>query len=156
MTDEYAALVTELKALSQGTEPDPVITLPMAEDDWDTRPDTDSYGIVSLDFETGQMHGDDLIIATAYEGSVDLFSRARSGDGWIKLITAALTEHCGGSWELNSRTYERETGLFHWEWTFQVSDLEIPEPDQQPNQEGETPTQPEEPIEEPPTEGEDP
>ena len=155
VTDEYAALVTELKTLSQGTDPDPVIALPMAEDDWDTRPDTDSYGIVSLDFEAGQMHGDDLIIATAYEGSVDLFSQARSGAGWIGLITAALTKHCGGSWELNSRTYERETGMFHWEWVFQVTDLEIPEPEQQPIQEGE-PGQPEEPIDEPPNEDEDP
>ena len=38
----------------------------------------------------------------------------------VGLITDTLTEHCGASWSLNSHTYERETGLFHWEWTFEV------------------------------------
>jgi len=51
---------------------------------------------------------------------VDLFSRKKDGDGWISLICGALTEHCDGAWRFNSLQYERETGLFHWEWTFQV------------------------------------
>ena len=117
MPEEYASLVEDLKALEQdGTE------LPMAEDEWYTRPDTVSYGIVSLDFEAGQLNGDGLKQDVSHEGSVDLFSLARSGAGWVQLITAALTEHCGSAWSLNSHTYERDTGLFHWEWTFEVED----------------------------------
>ena len=126
MPDEYNALVTDLKTLEQPldagtTEEDPeMVTLPMAEDEWNTRPDTVSYGIVSLDFEADAFYGDNRKIAAAYEGSVHLFSLVRNGAGWIPLIKAALTKHCDGAWQLNHHTYERETGLFHWEWVFQV------------------------------------
>lgn len=115
MPEEYENLVEALKALEQEGA-----GLPMAEDEWYTRPDTVSYGIVSLEFEAGQLNGDGLKQDVSHEGSVDLFSLARSGAGWVPLITATLTEHCGGSWSLNSHTYERDTGLFHWEWTFEV------------------------------------
>lgn len=119
MPTEYTNLVTALKALTQGERPNQV-KLPMAEDDWNTRPETVSYGIVSLDFEADALRGDNIKVATAYEGSVDLFSLQRSGAGWVELITETLTEHCEGCWSLNSHQYERETGLFHWEWVFQV------------------------------------
>ena len=112
MPEEYTSLVTALKALTQGEEPDPVVTLPMAEDEWNTRPDTVSYGTVRLDFEASALTGDDRKCAVAYEGSVDLFSLQRDGAGWIQLITETLTEHCGSCWTLNSHMYERETGLF--------------------------------------------
>ena len=121
MPTEYTALVEALKALHQGEEAN-LQTLPMCEDDWNTRPETVSYGIVSLDFEAGALYGDDRKVITAYEGSVDLYSLVRSGAGWVELITATLTEHCGGCWDLNNHTYERETGLFHWEWVFQVEE----------------------------------
>ena len=120
MPDGYTSLVSALKALTQGETPDPVITLPMAEDEWNTRPDSDSYGMVLLNFEADALRGDDVKTVTAYEGSVDLFSKIRSGDGWVEIITGTLTEHCGGCWSLNAHMYERETGLFHWEWAFQV------------------------------------
>ena len=124
MPEEYTNLVTALKALEQVENPeaqDPVtVTLPMAEDEWYTRPDTVSYGIVSLDFEADQLEADGVKNDTSYEGSVDLFSMVRSGAGWVELITGTLTEYCGGSWSLNSHTFERDTGLFHWEWTFEV------------------------------------
>ena len=120
MPEEYTALVTALKALTQGESPAQVVTLPMAEDDWNTRPDTVSYGTVRLDFEADALRGDNVKQCTAYEGSVDLFSLQRGGAGWVPLITAALTEHCEGAWSLNTHMYERETGLFHWEWAFQV------------------------------------
>lgn len=124
MPEEYTRLVEALKNLTQEGDPgaeDPVtVTLPMAEDEWYTRPDTVSYGTVSLDFEADALRGDDRKVATAYEGSVDLFSLVKNGAGWVEAITGTLTEHCGGAWSLNSHTYERETGLFHWEWAFQV------------------------------------
>ena len=120
MPEEYTALVTALKALTQGESPAQVVTLPMAEDDWNTRPDTVSYGIVQLDFEVDALTGDNRKVTTAFEGSVDLYSLQRDGAGWVELITAALTEHCESCWSLNHHTYERDTGLFHWEWAFQV------------------------------------
>ena len=119
MPEEYTSLVTALKALTQGESPN-TVTLPMAEDEWNPRPDTVSYGTVQLDFEVETLAGDDRKCVTAYECSVDLFSLQRSGAGWVELITATLTEYCGNCWGLNSHQYERETGLFHWEWAFQV------------------------------------
>lgn len=119
MPTEYTNLVTALKALSQGEKPNEV-KLPMAEDDWNTRPETVSYGIVSLDYEVAALRGDNKKLATSYSGSVHLFSLQRDGAGWVALITDTLTDYCEGAWSLNHHTYERNTGLFHWEWTFQV------------------------------------
>jgi len=123
MPEEYDSLVTDLKALTQ-TEGEgqgaQTVTLPMAEDEWYTRPDTVSYGTVRLDFEADALHGDNRKKAIAYEGSVDLFSLVKNGAGWVELITQTLEEHCEGCWSLNAHMYERDTGLFHWEWTFQV------------------------------------
>lgn len=124
MPDEYLELVAALKALEQeadmAADDADKVTLPMAEDEWYTRPDSVSYGTVRLDFEADALHGDNRKVATAYEGSVDLYSMARSGAGWVEMISHTLEEHCDGSWSLNLHTYERETGLFHWEWAFQV------------------------------------
>ena len=116
---KYTSLVAALKALTQGETPN-TVTLPMAEDGWNTRPQSDSYGIVQLDFEANSLDGDDGKLDTTYEGSVDLYSHTRSGSGWVELITATLSAYCGPCWSLNLHTYERETGLFHWEWTFET------------------------------------
>ena len=124
MPEEYTNLAEALKTLEQVEDPNaevPVtVTLPMAEDEWNTRPDTVSYGTVRLDFEADALRGDNRKVATAWEGSVDLYSLVRGGAGWIPLITRTLTKHCGGCWSLNHHTFERDTGLFHWEWAFQV------------------------------------
>ena len=120
MPEEYTNLVTALKSLTQGELPGTVITLPMAENEWNTRPDANSYGIVALDFEADALHGDNVKQITAYEGSVDLFSRSKDGAGWVELIAATLTEYCEGAWSLISHQYERENNIFHWEWVFQV------------------------------------
>ena len=117
---KYEKLVQALMALTQNNE-----TLPMKEDEWRTRPEENSYGIVRLGFEAGALTGEDVKLDTAYEGSVDLFSRSRNGNGWRALIEETLTEYCGACWELNSRQYERETGLAHWEYTFQITDEEV-------------------------------
>lgn len=119
MPEEYTALAEAMKQLTQG-EGGSMIRLPMAENGWNTRPDEVSYGVIALEFEADALYGDDRKAATAYEGSVDLFSMVKGGAGWIQLITGTLTEHCDGAWRLNSFQYERETGLFHWEWTFQI------------------------------------
>ena len=118
---KYENLVNALKALTQGEAPtDEVETLPMAEDEWYRRPETVSYGIVSLDFESNALRGDMTKCDRSWEGSVDLFSLERSGAGWVPLIEDTLTAYADGCWELNSHTYETETGLFHWEWIFEV------------------------------------
>ena len=119
MPTEYTNLVAALKALTQGEAPD-TVTLAMAENEWNTRPDADSYGVVALEFETDALYGDNVKHAIAYEGSVDLYSRKKDGDGWIRMIRNALTENCEGCWRLNYHGYERSTGLFHWEWAFQM------------------------------------
>lgn len=125
MPEEYTSLVNALKELKQAEDPRavPVVykTLPMAEDEWYTRPDEVSYGIVSLDFEADALNGDDRKASTAFEGSVDLFSMARNGAGWVELICQTLETFCDASWSLNSHSYERDTGLFHWEWVFQTT-----------------------------------
>lgn len=117
MPEEYAALVEAMKGLTQDDE-----TLPVAENDWNTRPDTESYGIIACEFEADALNGDNAKLAAAYEGSVDLYSRKKDGAGWIPLIRRALAAHCESAWHLNSHNYERETGLFHWEWVFQVEE----------------------------------
>ena len=121
MPDEYLALVAAMKALTkEATTSEPAVTLKVAEDGWDTRPDAESYGIIQLDFEADALRGDNRKQITAYEGSMDLYSRKKDGDGWIPLIRDMLEEHCEGSWSLNYHGYERESKLYHWEWVYQV------------------------------------
>ena len=115
MCDAYRNLAEALKNLEQDGS-----TLPMAEDEWYTRPDTVSYGIVSLESEADALAAGDRKRDISYEGSVDLFSLVRGGAGWVEMITEALETWCGPCWSLNSHTYERGTSLFHWEWTFEV------------------------------------
>ena len=124
----YEKMVLALKSLTQGESPN-AVTLQMAEERWDTRPDTDSYGYVNLEFEAGQLNADDLKEDAGFEGSVDLFSHSRSGSGWKSLVERTLTEYCGTCWEMNSRQYEAETGLFHWEYVFQITDEEAGDAD---------------------------
>ena len=119
MPDEYTALAEAMKQLTQGEGPEQ-IRLPMAENGWNTRPDDVSYGVIALEFEADALRGDDRKVATAYEGSVDLFSRDKHGSGWVELIAECLTAHCDGAWSLESHQYETETRLFHWEWVFQI------------------------------------
>ena len=122
MLEEYTALVTAMKSLTQAsaitTEPDK--TLPVAEDGWDTRPDAESYGEIYLEFEADHLDGDNRKHDRAFEGSVHLFSGKRNGEGWPALIEQTLTEYCDSCWRLDYHTHETETNLFHWEWVYQV------------------------------------
>ena len=121
MLNQFNALVTAMKALNKAattSEPDNI--LPVAENEWNTRPDADSYGEIMYDFEVESLNGDNLKQDRAYEGSMDLYSRKKDGDGWIPLIEKVLSEHCESCWMLNYHTKEAGTNLFRWEWTFQI------------------------------------
>ena len=88
------------------------------EYEWKTRPNG-NFGTVQIDFEAEDDEGDDGKIDRAFEGSVDLFTHGKE-----MLIVAAvesvLETVCSGSWYLNSEQYERETGLIHREFVFQI------------------------------------
>ena len=89
-----------------------------AEYEWNPRPATD-HGTVQLDFGADQDSGDDGHQDTAYQGSVDLYTRGDRRDTAAR-VESALETVCGASWELNLKAYERETGLMHREYVFEI------------------------------------
>ena len=105
----YDELVRELQAI-QGVQ--------FAEYEWKTRPDG-NFGTVQLDFEAEDDIGDDCKQDRAWEGSVDLYTRGKEMM-IVAAVESVLDTVCGGSWELNSEQYERETGLIHREFVFQI------------------------------------
>jgi hypothetical protein len=105
----YDELVSKLQAI-EGVR--------FAEYEWRTRPDG-NHGTVKPDFDAEADNGDDHKQDRAVEGSIDLYTHGK------EMIVAAavesvLEEVCEGSWELNSIQYERETGLLHREYIFQL------------------------------------
>ena len=74
---------------------------------------------MQLDFEAADDIGDDIKQARAWEGSVDLFTHGKEML-IVAEVESALEEVCEGSWYLNSEQYERETGLIHREFVFQI------------------------------------
>ena len=122
MPSEYEAMVAALK----------LTDIPFAEYAWQTRPEG-AYGVVSLDFEAGQLDGSGAKNDRIWEGSIDLFfPKLSDRDDLIEEIEETLTEVVGNSWELNSTQYEHETGLFHIEWVFQCMNNAEPEHDPGP------------------------
>ena len=105
----FDTLVTELKGI-QGVQ--------FTEYEWQTRPNGD-FGTVQLDFEADDDNGDDCHQDRAWEGSVDLFTHGKAMLT-VAAVESALETVCGGSWYLNSEQYERETGLIHREFVFQI------------------------------------
>ena len=89
-----------------------------AEYEWKTRL-SGNFGTVQLDFEAESDNGDDCHQDRAWEGSVDLFTH---GQEWMiaAAVESTLENVCGGSWYINSVQYERETGLVHREFVFQL------------------------------------
>ena len=88
------------------------------EYEWKTRP-AGNYGTVQLDFETEPDNGDDLKQDRAWEGSVDLYTHGKEML-IVAAVESALEDVCEGAWYLNSEQYERETGLIHREFVFQI------------------------------------
>jgi len=120
MPSEYEALVAALK----------LTDIPFAEYAWKTRPEG-AFGVVGLDFEAGSLAGDGEKDDRAWEASVDVFyPKLTDRTDVIEAIEEVLEEICGSAWTLNSTQYERDTGLFHIEWTCQVTD----EPEEEPEE----------------------
>lgn len=105
----YDELVRQLKAIRN---------VSFTEYEWKTRPNG-NFGTVQLDFEAADDIGDDQKIDRAWEGSVDLFTHGKEMM-IVAAVETALESVCGGSWYLNSEQYERETGLIHREFVFQI------------------------------------
>ena len=105
----YDELVRQLKAID-GVQ--------FVEYEWKTRPNG-NYGTVQLDFEAGNEIGDNNKLDRAWEGSVDLFTHGKEMM-IVAAVESALEDVCRGSWYLNSEQYERETGLIHREFVFQI------------------------------------
>ena len=105
----YDELVRQLKAITG---------VSFTEYEWKTRPNG-NFGTVQLDFEAADDNGDDQKIDRAWEGSVDLYTNGKEMM-IVAAVETALESVCSGSWDLNSEQYERETGLIHREFVFQI------------------------------------
>lgn len=126
MPSQYEALVAALKLTSY----------PVAEYGWATRPEG-AYLVTGIDMESGHLDGDGRKQDRSWEGSVDAFFRTLTErDEMISAVEEILTEIFGASWEMNSLQHERDTGLFHIEWTFTA--LDTPEEEPEPAPEADT------------------
>lgn len=106
----YSSLILALKATG----------IPFAEYAWQNAPQSSSYGVISIDMTASTIWADGGLTERTFEGSVDLFVRGnprtdfRTVDGVLKAS--------GLPFRLNSAQYEDDTGLLHYEWTFEVED----------------------------------
>ena len=105
----FDELVRQLKAIN-GVE--------FQEYEWKTRP-AGNFGTVQPDFEASNDNGDDGKVDRAWEGSVDLFTHGKEMT-IVAAVETALESVCSGSWYLNSEQYEKDTGLVHREFVFQI------------------------------------
>lgn len=69
--------------------------------------------------------GNDLSANDAHEeravqGTTDLFT-TREHDPWAEELGEALSSH-GIAWYLSGVQYEEDTGFFHYEWVWEVTD----------------------------------
>lgn len=84
---------------------------------WSKAPAGD-YGVYaedgSNDLEAGDEHAE-----KALTGTVDYFTRDASGA--CKDVIEAALESSGCWWALESIQYEDDTGLIHWEWSWEVA-----------------------------------
>jgi len=116
---KFDQLVSQLKNIS-GIE--------IAEYEWRTRPNGD-FGTVQKDFEIDSDNGSDGKQDRAFEGSVDIFTHGKQMLT-VAAVESVLEDVCSGSWYLNSEQYEHETGLIHREFVFQLTDEEVPDPEE--------------------------
>lgn len=66
------------------------------------------------DFDAGGAHAE-----RAVAGSTDLFTK-QEFDPWARKFEKALDAAPDIAWALESVQYEEETGVYHYEWTWEV------------------------------------
>lgn len=98
------------------------LDIPVAENAWTTRPDSADYAVIAYDYENNADDGENQKQERSHTGSIDLFSKNKRGNDYPAEIEEILTDCCENAWELNSFTWEEDTGLFHWEWIFEVEE----------------------------------
>lgn len=67
------------------------------------------------DLSANDAHGE-----RAVQGTTDLFT-IREHDPWAEELGEALSSH-GIAWYLSGVQYEEDTGFFHYEWVWEVTD----------------------------------
>ena len=110
----FDALITLLKSTG----------IPLAEGAWNNAPQTGSWAAIALDGGAESLWGDDNQQQEAVEGTVDLFCRDNDR-GDFRTMKAAL-KATGISFRLNSIQYETDRRLIHYEWVFQLEQIEEP------------------------------
>lgn len=77
------------------------------------------YCIWAEDGEGDSLHTNNHKSEQVITGTIDYFTKTEF-DVMVENIQNALNdlENCG--WELNSVQYEDDTGLYHFEWNFQI------------------------------------
>ena len=81
------------------------------------------YIVWSEDGSGAQLSGDNRMVAQAIQGTVDLYTK-KEDDPLINQIQAVLnTDKIALS--LNASGYEEETKLIHYQWIFEVSNMEV-------------------------------
>ena len=107
----YDALVTLLRSTG----------IPLAEGDWNIAPQTGSYAAVALDLEGETLWGNDSQRQQAIQGTVNLFCRTPDRTDFNTMQRALKAT--GISWRLNSIQREVSRKLYHYEWVFELEDV---------------------------------
>jgi hypothetical protein len=76
------------------------------------------YIVWAEDGETDALSADDRKVLQAVGGTIDLFTFIEDDPVFMGVQTALNNAEI--SWNLNSVQYEDDTGLIHFEWTWQV------------------------------------
>lgn len=84
---------------------------------------TDNYIVWAEENETKATYADDKKIMQSLTGTVDLFSTDEYSP-LVKQIQDLFNDNYI-SWRLNSIQYEKETGLTHWEWVWEVENWQV-------------------------------
>lgn len=79
---------------------------------------SDRYFVWQEDGENA-FYGGGRRIERAVTGTTDLFTR-QEFDPWKDEFEAALNDAPDIAWRLNSIQFEEETGLWHYEWAWEV------------------------------------
>ena len=82
------------------------------------RPDLEFPCIVWAEECSDELNADGDVVEQALQGTLDYFT-PNDIDPMVDQIQSQLRD-MGLGWRLNSIQYEEDTGLVHWEWTWEV------------------------------------